>query len=308
MELNPPQLEAVTTPSGPLLVLAGAGTGKTRVVTHRIARLIRRGTRPERILAVTFTNKAANEMRQRVASLIGKRSKENPEISTFHSLCVRVLRRNIRSLGYPTTFAIYDRGDQESVARSALREIRVGDALLRPGQLINSISRWKTSSIRPERAASVAETDREHLAAAAYRRYQKALKAAGALDFDDLLLCTEELFRKDPEVPVTLIAGCCMICPPCPIFDPATGRCVARNAMALRDEKKDLDTLQLLGLEYGDTLTARELFARLYERIQSTTQVCGYGDGNACGYEWSVCNGSDGSEGYVKGRAVGLGL
>jgi DNA helicase-2/ATP-dependent DNA helicase PcrA len=200
MDLNAAQLEAVTTLSGPLLVLAGAGSGKTRVVTYRVARLIGHGVRPERILAVTFTNKAAAEMQQRVAALLGKGKKEKPEVSTFHSLCVRILRRNIRHLGYPAQFAIYDRGDQESVARAALREIRVGDGLLRPGDLLALISRWKSDSVRPERASATAETDKEHLAATAYRRYQKTLKAYGAVDFDDLLLLTEELFSRFPEV------------------------------------------------------------------------------------------------------------
>ena len=198
MELNPAQLEAVTTTSGPLLVLAGAGTGKTQVVTHRIVRLIRRRTRPCRILAVTFTNKAAQEMQQRAAALIGRRTRSKPEISTFHSLCVRILRRHARRLGYPTAFVIYDRGDQESVARGVLREIKVADAALRPGDLLNVIGRWKNSSIRPTGAVDTARTDREHLAAAAYTRYQKTLKAAGAVDFDDLLLCTEELFERYP--------------------------------------------------------------------------------------------------------------
>jgi DNA helicase-2/ATP-dependent DNA helicase PcrA len=198
--LNPAQLDAVKTLRGPLLVLAGAGTGKTRVVTYRIAELIKHGTAPSRILAVTFTNKAAKEMQERAAVLLGKRPKEKPEISTFHSLCVRVLRRHARQLGYPEKFAIYDRGDQESVARQALREIKVGDQLLRPGDLINFISRWKSQSIRPEQAATLAETDKEHLASAAYRRYQKALKTAGAVDFDDLLLCTEELLSQFPDV------------------------------------------------------------------------------------------------------------
>jgi DNA helicase-2/ATP-dependent DNA helicase PcrA len=200
MNLNPAQLEAVQTLSGPLLVLAGAGTGKTRVVTYRIAELIRSRVRPERVLAVTFTNKAADEMQQRSAALLGKRLKERPEISTFHSLCVRILRRQIRHLGYPVQFAIYDRGDQEGVARCVLREIKVADAQLRPGDLLYFISRWKNSGIRPEKAGNLAQTDKEHLAAAAYRRYQNALKAAGALDFDDLLLCTEELFSRHPKI------------------------------------------------------------------------------------------------------------
>jgi len=198
--LNPAQHDAVKTLTGPLLVLAGAGTGKTRVVTFRIAELIKHGTPPGRILAVTFTNKAATEMQRRTAELLGKRLTEKPEISTFHSLCVRVLRRNANRLGYPAKFAIYDRGDQESLARAALREIKVGDELLRPRDLIQLIGRWKTQSIRPDQAAALAHTDKEHLAAMAYRRYQQSLKTAGALDFDDLLLCTEELFVRFPDV------------------------------------------------------------------------------------------------------------
>ena len=199
-DLNPSQLEAVKTLSGPLLVLAGAGTGKTRVVTYRIAELIRHGTKPNRILAVTFTNKAATEMQERAQKLLGKRVQDRPEISTFHSLCVRVLRRHATALGYPSEFAIYDRGDQESIARSVLREIKVADTLLRPGDLLYFISRWKTASLRPEQAIQTAQNDKEHLAATAYRRYQKSLKAAGAVDFDDLLLVTEELFGEFPEI------------------------------------------------------------------------------------------------------------
>jgi len=200
MELNPAQKEAVKTTRGPLLVLAGAGTGKTRVVTLRIAELISRGTRPSRILGVTFTNKAAAEMQQRVTAELGRRRKEKPELSTFHSLCVRILRRQIEHLGYPKQFAIYDRGDQESIARNVLRDIKAADATLRPGDLLFFIGNWKTACLRPNEAANVAQNDREHLAAAGYRRYQGALKAAGAVDFDDLLLLTEELFRRFPKV------------------------------------------------------------------------------------------------------------
>ncbi len=199
MDLNAAQYDAVHTLSGPLLVLAGAGTGKTRVVTYRIVELIGHRVRPDRILAVTFTNKAAGEMQQRTAALLGKKLKARPEMSTFHSLCVRVLRRHIGQLGYPAHFAIYDRGDQEGVARSVLREIKVAEGLLRPGDLLYFIGRWKTAAVRPEEAAALAQTDKEHLAAAAYRRYQNALKTAGAVDFDDLLLLTEELFQKSAK-------------------------------------------------------------------------------------------------------------
>jgi DNA helicase-2/ATP-dependent DNA helicase PcrA len=210
--LNSAQRAAVETSSGPLLVLAGAGTGKTRVVTHRIANLIRHGTRPERILAVTFTRKAAGEMQERAMALLtttgssrgssSRRSaakkplQQKPQISTFHALCVQILRRHIVHLGYSPRFAICDRGDQESLARAALREIHVSEESLRPGDLLAIISQWKNRSLRPNQAASGAESDREHLAAAAYRRYQSSLKARGMVDFDDLLLCTEELFAK----------------------------------------------------------------------------------------------------------------
>ena len=197
--LNDAQRDAVKTNSGPLLVLAGAGTGKTRVVTFRIARLIALGTAADRILAVTFTNKAAAEMVERVTELLGRKSDKVPEISTFHSLCVRILRRHITKIGYPAKFAIYDRSDQESIAARVLREINVPTAQMKPSELLFHISHWKMHGIRPERATSHAGTDREHLAAAAYRRYQRAMKAAGAVDFDDLLLCTEQLFRESPE-------------------------------------------------------------------------------------------------------------
>jgi DNA helicase-2/ATP-dependent DNA helicase PcrA len=220
-DLNPAQLDAVRTLRGPLLVLAGAGTGKTRVVTYRIAELIRRGTKPERILAVTFTKKAAGEMQQRAGELLARprsrvttrgrvsprRASESrkdaparPEISTFHSLCVRVLRRHIERLGYPKKFVICDRSEQESQARTALRELRSPGSALAPGDLIGIISRWKAASLNPEHAADASRGDREQLAAAAYRRYQENLKRVGAVDFDDLLLLTVELLTRFPAV------------------------------------------------------------------------------------------------------------
>ena len=212
--LNPAQHAAVETLSGPLLVLAGAGTGKTRVVTHRIANLIKHRIKPDRILAVTFTRKAAGEMQERAMKLLEggkspakgkgkgrpKQAAIRPQISTFHALCVQVLRRHIAKLGYPPQFAICDRGDQESLARTALRDIRVPDDTLRPGDLLAIISSWKNRSLRPAQAASEATSDREHLAAAGYRRYQSSLKARGMVDFDDLLLCTEELFTGHPAI------------------------------------------------------------------------------------------------------------
>ncbi len=199
--LNPSQKDAVLTLAGPLLVLAGAGTGKTRVITYRMAELIRTGTQPDRILSVTFTNKAAKEMQERMSSLLGgKRQRSRPVVSTFHSLCVKILRQEITALGYPGTFLIYDRGDQESAARKALRDIRVPDTSLRPGDLLAQISKWKTLGVGPEDARDFIEDDRGMLAAAGYRKYQASLRAAGAVDFDDLLMLTDLLFHEFPDV------------------------------------------------------------------------------------------------------------
>lgn len=201
-----------------MLVLAGAGTGKTRVVTFRIANLIRNGIAPERILAVTFTNKAAGEMQERVSELIVKSQRQNrrpsgkrriakkktkppqPVISTFHAQCVQILRRHAKALGFPAKFSIYDRGDQESLARGILRELRLPGTALRPGDMLSIIGGWKNESIKPDKAAFLASTDREHFAAAGYRRYQDALQARGAMDFDDLLLHTETLFDEHPAI------------------------------------------------------------------------------------------------------------
>jgi len=198
--LNPPQRQAVEILSGPLLVLAGAGTGKTRVITFRMANLIKHGIRPDRILSVTFTNKAAKEMRERALSLLGSRLKQKPVVSTFHAYCVRVLREDIDSLGYPKGFVIYDRGDQEAAARTALRDIKVSDKAMKPGDLLNRISTWKMSGVTENRASDHVEADFDFLAAMAYRRYQKQLRASGAVDFDDLLLLTSRMFDEFPEV------------------------------------------------------------------------------------------------------------
>lgn len=198
--LNVSQRDAVTTLKGPLLVLAGAGTGKTRVITHRMVELIQNGVSPEAILSVTFTNKAAGEMLERTVHLLGKQLKPRPFISTFHSLCVRVLRQEIEHLGYPSSFVIYDRGDQESAARKAMRDIRLGEKSIRPGDLLSIISRWKMQAVQPEEASGIAADDQETLAASAYRRYQTNLKASGAVDFDDLLLLTVKLFHDFPDV------------------------------------------------------------------------------------------------------------
>ena len=211
--LNEAQAAAVGHLRGPMLVLAGAGTGKTRVVTFRIANLIKHGTPPDRILAVTFTNKAAGEMKERVSELLGiipskfprkkrKGEKVDPEptISTFHSLCVAILRRHAKALGFPLKFSIYDRGDQESLARGILRELRLPGTALKPSDMLSIIGGWKNQSIWPDEAMSVAATDKEHFAASGYRRYQDALRIRGAMDFDDLLLHTEKLFADHEDI------------------------------------------------------------------------------------------------------------
>ena len=201
--LNPAQTQAVWAPVGPLLVLAGAGTGKTRVVIARIAHLVWRGTRPSRILAVTFTNKAAKEMLARAGKLLKTNSDEKPEISTIHSLCVRILRRHAQRVGLPSRFAIIDRGEQESTARKVLKELKVPEATLRPGDLLDRISRWKSAAVRPDGAFDTIPADAQEsweLAAAGYRRYQQSLKTAGAVDFDDLLLVVDDLFAGHEDV------------------------------------------------------------------------------------------------------------
>lgn len=192
-----------------MLVLAGAGTGKTRVVTFRIANLIRHGVAADRILAVTFTNKAAGEMSERVGELLGKPQRRRrrgqqqpprPTISTFHAHCVRILRRHAKAIGFPPKFSIYDRSDTESLARDVLRELRLPGTALRPSDMLAIIGSWKNRSVMPDQAMSVAATDKEHFAASAYRRYQAGLAIRGAMDFDDLLLQTERLFSEHPAI------------------------------------------------------------------------------------------------------------
>ncbi len=197
--LNPAQREAVTCLSGPLLVLAGAGTGKTRVITCRMAELVKRGVPADRILSVTFTNKAAREMLERTKQLLGAKLRERPWISTFHALCVRILREEATAIGYPKHFTILDRSDQESIARGVLRDIRVSEKSMKPGDLLSAISRWKSAGSEADDSLDAGETDLEFLAGLGYRKYQERLRASGAMDFDDLLLLTDRLFRTTPK-------------------------------------------------------------------------------------------------------------
>jgi DNA helicase-2/ATP-dependent DNA helicase PcrA len=198
--LNPEQQEAVLQTNGPLLILAGAGSGKTRVITHRIAHLVsNRIAWPDRILAVTFTNKAAEEMRTRVETLLGVDCRQM-WISTFHALCARLLRREGPHIGLPRDFVIYDSADQLTLMKHVMRELGVDDSSLAPRLALSRISHAKNRMEAPERLATNAWSPRDQQIGQLYAMYLKSLADAGALDFDDLLLKTVELFERSEQV------------------------------------------------------------------------------------------------------------
>ncbi len=182
---------------GPLLILAGAGSGKTRVITMRTAYLIHTGVRAGSVLAVTFTNKAAREMKQRVQSMVSGRNR-TPVISTFHSLCLRILRREIEHIGYRKDFTIYDTSEQVSLLRSILSDIEFYDRSFKAESILERISRTKNDFALPDAAES--NDPIEEASAMVYPRYREALKSMNVLDFDDLLLLTLRLFREHPGV------------------------------------------------------------------------------------------------------------
>ena len=198
--LNPAQAEAVAHREGPLLVIAGAGSGKTRVLTHRIAHLIEDlGVSPFEILAITFTNKAAQEMRHRVGRLIGPVA-EKMWVSTFHSACVRILRRDVNVLGYPSSFSIYDQADAVRLCGYVIRDLNL-DAKKFPARSIQAtISAAKNEGVSVDRYHDRAAGPFEKRIAEVYREYQARLLQAGAMDFDDLLSVTVRLFREHPDV------------------------------------------------------------------------------------------------------------
>ncbi len=199
--LNPVQQEAVYHTEGPVLILAGAGSGKTRVLTHRIAWLIgEQNVSPWNILAITFTNKAAGEMRERVDEIVGYGS-ENVWVSTFHSTCVRILRRFIDKIGYDRNFTIYDTDDQKSVIKEVCKKLNIDTKVIKERSIMSAISSAKDELLTPDELELRAHGDlpRKRMALA-YREYQSILHKNNALDFDDLIMKTVELFKTQPDV------------------------------------------------------------------------------------------------------------
>jgi len=214
--LNEKQVEAVTCVDGPLLVIAGAGSGKTRALTNRIAYLIReKGVSPWNILAVTFTNKAANEMKERVVKLLGSRvdsstsfsgnfsdmtREDIPTIGTFHSVCVRILRKHIQLLDYESAFVIYDTADQQILMKQLMEEVGISPKAMNPKAVLGAISNAKNQLIGPDNFSQYVNSEFMGKVAMLYPLYQKHLKRNNALDFDDLIMKTVELFRNFPEI------------------------------------------------------------------------------------------------------------
>src|SRR5437660_9451236 len=212
-QLNPQQREAVETTDGPVLILAGAGSGKTRVITYRIAYLIEnRGVMADSILAMTFTNKAAQEMVERVDKLVGGLSVAKPVISTFHSFCVRMLRRDIEKLRIPSSipsvapigltksFVIYDEADQQQLVKSVMRRLGIDDKQATPRSVLSHISWAKNHMLDPQEVYLQSGDPKTERVAQIYAEYRKELAKANALDFDDLLLESVRLLKAVPAV------------------------------------------------------------------------------------------------------------
>ncbi|HXR96587.1 MAG TPA: UvrD-helicase domain-containing protein [Terriglobales bacterium] len=200
-DLNPQQRAAVEHVEGPLLILAGAGSGKTRVITHRIAHLIAHYRIPaSSILAMTFTNKAAEEMQSRVASLLSYEAYAQPQLSTFHSFCVRSLRRDYPAIGGKRDFVIYADDEQLRLIKTLVKSLGLDDKSFAPRQVLSRISSAKNRGLSPQQYLAMASDPKHERIAMLYERYQNGLRLANALDFDDLLLETERLLRQSPEV------------------------------------------------------------------------------------------------------------
>lgn len=207
--LNAKQVEAAKALKGPVLILAGAGSGKTKALTHRIAYMIAQGINPHNILAVTFTNKAAGEMKNRVQSLLETSRNQTlatgrpvlgwPWMGTFHSICMRILRQEIDALGYRKNFLIYDMSDQISLIKSVMRNLNIDTKRYNPKAMLGKISKLKSELTSPNELAEKAQERGEKLLLPVYLDYQKALQKNNALDFDDLIMMTVELFQRSPQ-------------------------------------------------------------------------------------------------------------
>ncbi len=270
--LNPPQREAVLTTEGPLLVLAGAGSGKTRVITHRICHLLDEKVPARAILAVTFTNKAAAEMKERVVHMAGQRAL-SVTLSTFHAFGAEVLREHLSKLGWPRKFAIVDTGDQLALVRRAMKERQLDDKTFDPRKVLTLISRAKNSGQAPEPKAEGEGDDLDLVAHLVFPLYQLALKAQGAVDFDDLLVFPSQLFAQFPAV---------------------KAKYVSRFRYVMVDEYQDTNKAQL------------ELLKHLGAEHQN---VCVVGDDDQCIYSWrgaEVRNILDFENLFPGGKAVRL--
>ncbi|MFL5321715.1 MAG: ATP-dependent helicase [Myxococcaceae bacterium] len=248
-KLNPPQRQAVVTTEGPLLVLAGAGSGKTRVITHRIAHLLDKKVAAKSILAVTFTNKAAAEMKERVVHLAGAKANA-VTVSTFHAFGAELLREDIHRLGYPKKFAIADMGDQLAIIRRAMRERQIDDRAFDARKVLTAISRAKNSNIVPEPKPEGMGDDYDLITAEVFSLYQLALRAQGAVDFDDLILLPTRLLTE---------------------FEDLRGKYHRRFRYLLVDEFQDTNVAQL---ELLKALTGE------------SKNVCAVGDDDQCIYSW----------------------
>lgn len=249
--LNKEQYEAAITIEGPLLILAGAGSGKTRVLTYRIAHMVEDlNIYPSQILAITFTNKAGQEMRERVRSLIGETA-DNMWISTFHSSCVRILRREIDKLGYKKSFTIYDSYDQKSLVKQCMEELNINDKDITENEIISKIGKAKDNLVTASTYKRENESNfRENKIAEVYELYQSKLKSNNALDFDDLIFKTVDLFNAHPEV--------------------------------LEFYQKKFKYIMID--EYQDTNKCQYEFVRLLAK--ENRNLCVVGDDDQCIYEW----------------------
>lgn len=253
--LNPMQREAVETIEGPVLILAGAGSGKTRVLTHRIANMLQQGIAPYNILAITFTNKAAREMKDRIHSLVDEEQAKNIWVGTFHSICIRILRREIDRLGYTRDFVIYDTDDQKKLMEECLKELNINSKDLPPKAVLGEISRAKDEMINPQRFQKLYSGDfKLEKIGRLYERYQAKLMEYNAVDFDDIILNVIELFNQYDEI-----------------------------LMLYQNRFK-----YVMVDEYQDTNSAQYMLVQLFS--QGYNNLCVVGDDDQCIYGWRGAN------------------